>query len=64
MADCGLTRSTVSIITFASSAHGKIMRRNHLSFFILHFYLSLLAPCGCGQWQMTNGKWKRLKILA
>jgi len=37
LADCGLTRSTVSIITFVSSAHGKFMSRNRLSFFSFQF---------------------------
>src|SRR5262245_53037955 len=44
LADCGLTRSTVSIITFVSSAQGKIMRRHRLSFLIFHFPFSI---CHC-----------------
>src|SRR5215470_1387714 len=71
MADCGLTRSTVSIIPFASSAYGKIVGRNHLSFYILHFTFFIChclppaAPAMANdKRKMKTGKWKRPKILA
>src|SRR5262249_52454411 len=71
VADCGLTRSTVSIIIFVSSAHGKFMRRNRLSFSIFHITFVIChclppaAPAMANdKCNMENGKWKYTKILA
>src|SRR5215475_7077274 len=64
-ADCCLTRPTVSIITFVSSADGKIMRRNRLSFSIFHitFFICHCLPSAAlamanEKCNMENGKWK------